>query len=64
MLSHIVWHILTNVSAFCCLTASRDVDKPVAADTEFVIKLVSELECCLFEVDLHLQWRVLFLEGL
>lgn len=48
-------HIVYRVYAFCRLTASRDVDKPVAADTEFVIKLVGELKCCLFDVDLNFQ---------
>lgn len=34
----------THVDLSCCLKASRDVDRPVAADTEFVIKVVSDAE--------------------
>lgn len=50
MSSQIAWCILTHVGAFCRLAASKDVDKPVAADTEFVIKLVSEQSAACLKV--------------
>lgn len=33
-----------HVDLSCCLQASRDVDRPVAADAEFVIKVVSDTD--------------------